>query len=235
MQSYRSVLAIVAMLVAVIGLPLRFADAIIGYGIPAPANYMQRDGPDSRDRDAHCPTNGAAPLNKSSNYIWTGGGGDQVTVGRGSSARLFDSASPQTGDKHDMLVIGGIRPGEVRVIRDGAHLLICGTHVPFSITIYRQYCHGTGNGDAWNSQFEEIVFSSANEIWLADDVLDAAPDPSDIAALTRIDESSEGKAALEKYTRFWRVRPFSDVLPSDWLSSIACRRDMVDPVDEGTQ
>ncbi|HEY1385489.1 MAG TPA: hypothetical protein VGF43_17830 [Dongiaceae bacterium] len=231
----RSVFAIVIVLAVVIALPLRFADAVIGYGPPAPDNYMEKGGPDSRDRGAWCPADGFELWNKGPNYIWTGGGGDTVTVGLASGARLFDSASPQTGDQHDMLVILGIRPSDVRTVREGAHLLICGSSVPFSVAIYRQYCRGVQDGIAWNNQIEEIVFPGAAEIWLADEVIDAAPDRSDIAALTRIDESKEGKAALEKYGQYWHVRRFSDVLPSGWLSSLACRRDMVKPAPEPAQ
>ena len=233
MQSYRSILAIVIFFAAIVALPLRFADAIIGYGPPAPDNYMMKGGPDSRDRDVLCPniefTHGGP------NHFWTGAGGDTVMVGQGGGMRLFDSASPQTGDEHDMLVIDDIQPTDVRHIRKGAHLLVCGTRVALSVTIYRQYCRGASDGVAWNNQIEEIVFPIAGEIWLADEVLDNAPDRSDIAALTRIDRLTEAKIVAKKHAGSWRVRPFSDVLPSGWLSSLACRRDMVKPAAESAQ
>ena len=233
MQSYRSILAIVVVLAVIIALPLRFADAIIGYGPPAPDNYMMEGGPDSRDRDVLCPniefTNGGP------NWFWAGAGGDTVMVGPGGGMRLFDSASPQTGDEHDMLVIDDIRPTDVRLIRRGAHLLVCGKRVALSVTIYRQYCRGTSDGATWNNQIEEIVFPNAGEIWLADEVLDTASDRSDIAALTRIDRLQEAKIAVKKYAGSWHVRPFSDVLPSGWLSSLACRRDMVEPAAQTAQ
>ena len=226
MRSYRFVFAIVLIMAAIIALPLRFADAIIGYGPPAPDNYMEvGSGPDSRNRDLQCPRMkfvGGGP-----SWFWTGAGSDTVMVGIRGGMHLFDSASPQTGSEHDMVVINGFRPSQVRVIREGAHLLVCGRNMPLSVTIYRQYCRGVSNDVAWNNQFEEIVFPDAGEIWLADELLDGAPSRSDIAALTRLDEFEEGKAAFKAHPKEdWRVRSFSDVLPSGWLSSLSCRHDL---------
>lgn len=229
MQSYRPVLALVIVVLLLVGVPLRFADALIGYGPPAADNYMREDGPDSRHRDARCAASGMRLVTPGPGSIWTGAGSDQVSVGMASSVRLFDSASDETGDEHDMLVIRDVRPSDIRTAREGAHLLICGVQVPLSVVVFRQYCHDTAEGGRWNNRIEEIVFTSASEIWIADELLDAAENPSDIASLTRIDESKEGKAALAKFSSHWRVRPFSDVLPSAWLSSLACRRDLVGP------
>ena len=235
MRSYRTVLVLVPLLSLLMAVSLRFADALIGYGPPAPDNYMLKGGPDSRYRDAWCPLDDTGFGDNRSGYIWTGAGSDTVVLQHGSATRLFDSASPQTADKHDMLMIEGVRPNEVYAVRQGAHLLICGKHVPFVVEVLRHYCHGTTDGVAWNNQVEEIVFSSAGEIWLADAILDAAPDRSDIAALTRMDGFDVGSAALQKYLGSWHVSPFSNVLPSGWLSSLACRRDMIQRASEGAQ
>ena len=229
MSSYRPALIVAAILVIVVGMLLHFADDIIGYGPPPPANYLQAGGPESRDGDARCAE--AAP--NRNHFFWTGAGGDWIELGLGSGTRVFDSASPQRGDEHDIVLIHGVRPSDVRMMRFGAHLLICGTRVAFALTIFRQYCGGISQGEAWNNTIEEIVYSGASEIWIADELLDAAAGRTDIAALTRIDEKPEGKVALEKFGKFWKVRRFSEVLPSGWLSSIACRRDVINQATQG--
>jgi len=226
---YRSVLAIVIVLAVIIALPLRFADEIIGYGPPVPDSYMEKGGPDSRNRDVSCPH--ITFKNGGPQWIWPGAGGDTVILGRGSGVRMFDSASSQTGTDHDTIVLENVRPGDVRAMREGAHLLLCGKTIPLSITLYRQYCRGVSDGTAWNNQFEEIVFPDAAEIWLADEVLESAPDRSDIAALTRINGLKDRTFNLKD----WHIRPFSAVLPSGWLSSLACRRDPVQPAPADEQ
>jgi hypothetical protein len=215
--------AILGVLAAVL---MWHADAIIGHGSPAPKNYMMKGGPDSRDRDAGCPGRGGG------GPIWTGAGGDTVYASPDSRIRMFDSASPQTGEGHDMLVIDGLEPSDVHVVRQGPHLTICGVRAPLTITIFRQYCHGISDGVSWNNQIEEIDFPSAGEIWIADEVLASAPDHADIVDVARIEQEPVHKTLLQKYPDHWRVRPFSEALPSDGLSWLSCRRDMVPRVGD---
>lgn len=221
MKSRRLIPLIAVILGVLAAIAMWHVDAIIGHGPPAPRNYMMKDGPDSRDRNAGCPgRDGGGP-------IWTGAGGDTVLASPDTRIRLFDSESPQPGDNHDMLVIDGLQPEDVRIVRQGAHLVICGVQAPLTITIFRQYCRGSSDGVAWNNQIEEIAFPSAGEIWLADEVLAEAPEHGNIADVARIKQDSGIRPFLQKYPDDWHVRPFSEALPSSWLSSLACRRDMI--------
>ncbi len=153
------------------------------------------------------------------------GGGDTVILGNSFHGIIFDSASPTELDTHDRLILRGRLPEETRFIRVGPHLLICGEDPRSEILWLRHYCHGTHDGEPWNNSIEEIKFPEAREIWLRDDLLDellSAPN-------TRSAGTEEFEDPLIWITELslsrWTLRPFSEALPGDWLSSVQCRLD----------
>ena len=103
-------------------------------------------------------------------------------------------------------------------------MLICGDADRVEAVLIRQYCRGTDPARPWNNEFEEIAFPLAREIWLTDDLFDGLSAPADFPPATRVTEVyGLGQDALSAGRR-WRVRPYRDVLPSAWWSSMDCRR-----------
>src|SRR4030095_572776 len=75
MRAFRSILLIIIAMALLVALTMRNADSLVGYGAPAPDNYMGRDGPESRDGAARCPDRGGGFTYR------TGAGSDKVVVG----------------------------------------------------------------------------------------------------------------------------------------------------------
>jgi len=86
----------------------------------------------------------------------------------------------------------------------------------------RQYCRNNSGDPPWNNEIEEIVFPKVRESWLSNELYDSLPAGSDFPDAAY----RERKYVLEedqKTDEPWRVRPFRDVLPTAWQSSIHCR------------
>ena len=167
-----------------------------------------------------------APPARGPGYIYTGAGADILDLPNGGVVFAYDSASGSTGKDHDMLVIGGLQPTAIDLQRKGPHLLICGRAAPIELMVLRQYCRGDAPGDSWNNGFEEIVFPGAREIWIADALFAHYHSTKEFLAAIRADEIEELQIPLRRNPNSWRVRPFSDVLPSDWFAPFACRNDL---------
>jgi hypothetical protein len=219
--------ALAAVLVAAL---LPWIDASYGYGSAAPEEYFREFGPSGRYGDVACAASegveAARSGKKGTITAFTGAGADMAVIGPGTSIRIFDIESGWTGDNHDILVVVGVNPDLLPMHRYGPHFIICGERVPLELVVLRQYCRGQTGTDGWNNGFEEIAFSSAREIWLADDLYATWKMNGDILAVSRLDEEKEAAKLLKKDPATWRVRSFSDAMPDTWFAPWACRRDL---------
>jgi len=207
------------------GFLLLYVDDVIGSGDPPPEDYFTRVY--LQDRPPGC--DGAKPVDRAgaqeTDMVLTGAGSDTVTVHPDWRLEVFDTASPREPDHHDTLVLAGTNPTAVRLERSGPHLIICGNGDRIEAVLIRQYCRGGDPERPWNNEFEEIVFPNAREVWLADDLYDHLGETAEFPPTTRVAEVyGLGQDFLPAGKR-WRVRPYRDVLPSAWWSSMDCRRD----------
>jgi hypothetical protein len=221
-------LAVVVLLAAVALLPR--VDASYGYGAPAPEEYFHEFGPSGRYGDVACKrTDGVEAARRGKDgtiTAATGAGADTAVIGPGTSIRIYDYESGRTGTDHDLLVVVRINPDLITMFRYGPHLVMCGDRAPLELILLRQYCRGQTGENAWNNEFEEIVFPSAREIWFTDDLYAVWKADGDLKAVSRFDEEKEGAKLLTGDTAAWRVRSFSDALPDQWFAPWACRRDL---------
>lgn len=230
MFSWKTWGALVVVL-AVAALPtLAFVDRELGHGGPAPEDYYREMSTMGRYGGARCAGSDGVTLvrlgGRQLHHIYPGAGGDTFIAGTGTPFVTFDFDSPRTGESHDILVVAGVVPDQLDFSRQGPHLLICGRADAMEIIIARQYCHGDSAEGPWNNQYEEIVFPSVREIWLADELYDAFRAGGDLPAISRADEIDQLQASVTQAPERWIVRPFSDALPSDWFAAYACRRDL---------
>ena len=202
-------------------------DRIVGYGRPPPGDYdalweERGDQPSCGYSDAVIEELnrqfGARPT-----IIRPGGGDDKVFLGPGTIVNIFESASAATLDEHDILVIRGLDPRHLRITRSGPDLMICGRKWVIETVLIRQYCRNYSRSPPWNNEIEEIVFPETKESWLADALYDSLPAGTDFpdAAYRARHYEPEDDQADKPWD--WTVKPFRDVLPSAWLSSIQCR------------
>ena len=221
-------IGVVVILVVIALLPT--IDARYGYGAAAPEEYFREFGPTGRYGDVACKaTEGVLEARrgkKGTVMAFTGPGADSALLGPGTSMRIFDIESGWTGADHDMLVVVDVNPDLLNMYRYGPHLAICGDRAPLEILVLRQYCRGEAGENGWNNGFEEIVFSSAREIWL-DDVLYAMWESNhDLPAVSRLDEVKDTARLLQDDPGKWRIRSFSQAMPDQWFAHWACRRDL---------
>ena len=139
---------------------------------------------------------------------------------------IFDSASPRTADTHDTIVLRQAHPSGYQFIRVGADLLICSTSYWQEILIVRHFCMDNEDKRPWNNQIEEITFSHAGEIWLADDIYDQLELGKIFPSANRINKKYRLKKFAEHAAKVWRVRPFRDVLPLKWFASASCSKNL---------
>lgn len=205
-------------------------DARYGYGAAAPEEYFRNFGPSGRYGDVACmPTEGVQEARRAKNgtiMAFTGAGADTALLGPGTSMRIFDIESGWTGADHDMLVVLDVNPELLTMYRYGPHFVICGERSPLEIVVLRQYCRGQAGEGGWNNGFEEIVFSSAREIWLDDGLFAAWEANRDLSVISRLDENSNTAPLLRDDLGKWRVRSFSEAMPDNWFAHWACRRDL---------
>lgn len=199
-------------------------DEVIGPGDPPPEDYFTRVY--LQDRPAGC--DGAKPIEQAvaqeTDTVLTGAGSDTVTLNPDWRLEVFDTASPREPDRHDTLILSSANPARIRLERSGPHLLICGDADRTEAVLIRQYCRGADPARPWNNEFEEIAFPLAREIWLTDDLFDDLSEPADFPSASRVAEVYGLGQEVSAAARKWRVRPYRDVLPSAWWSSVDCRR-----------
>ena len=202
-------------------------DRIVGYGGPPPADYDSRWDERGLQPDCGYSDETIAQLNlrfgRTPTIVRPGAGEDKVTVGPGTIVNIFDAESAATVEGHDILVIRDLDPRHLKITRSGADLMICGRKWAIQIVLIRQYCHNDFRNPPWNNRIEDIVFPEAKESWLADELYDSLPAGSDFpdAAYRARRYDPEDEKPDKQWD--WRVKPFRDVLPGGWLSSLQCR------------
>lgn len=219
--------AVIALLTALaVGPVLVLVDRQLGHGGPAPEDYYREMTTMGRYGGVRCDGSSAGSGAGRLGRIYPGAGGDMVISGAGAAFLTFDFDSPRTGDEHDLLVLGGLMPDQLKWSRHGPHLLICSRAEGVEMIVARQYCHGDSPEGPWNNQFEELVFPSARQIWLADDLYDEYRADGDLVAVSRADDITELKDIFLDAPEKWTVRSFGDALPRDWFAAYACRHDL---------
>lgn len=205
-------------------------DAWLGSGSAAPEDYFHAYGPSGNYGAARCESGPGVQLARQigvgNRQVFTGAGADILGLGSGSPVLTYDFDSGQTGNDHDLLILGGLVPEALRLERHGPHLLICGREEAVEFVVLRQYCRGDQKEGPWNNQFEEIAFPATREIWLADDLYAEWKESADLFAVSRLDQIDEARVVMKRETAKWKVRSFGDMLPTDWFAPWACRRDL---------
>jgi hypothetical protein len=203
----------------------RFVDA----GPAAPEDYAILKWK-TEDERPNCgvnrPPEVSASLKKDLRLYMPSWGSDLMIIRNPLDLMIFDSASPQELTEHDTLVLPDTPRSTFTFKRIGPHLLICAPARFLSIAIARQYCHG-GQGDtAWNNEIEEITFPQSRETWLDDKIYDSMPRDGSFPSVDRLRDFYQMGDFAQEAKKEWHVKPFRDVLPGAWLSSIECRRDL---------
>jgi len=202
-------------------------DSIVDSGPPPPGNYVAAKWKTADDRP-NCgfqrPPEIAAQLQNDFQLFELGAGSDTVAMNLPITLTVFDSESPQTLLDHDMLLLTG-PPGAFTYDRIGPHLLICRPSNFMSLLLARHYCHGVDDKMPWNNEIEEITFPWVRETWLNDSIYDAMPKDGSFPSLERVRDKYKLGEYAGAAQKEWTVKPFRDVLPSAWASSIDCRND----------
>lgn len=218
-----SILFVVFFIVSAVG--FFYIDRIVGYGGPPPGDYFARWMERDEQPDCGYPDEAIEGLNRRMARepfgIQPGAGDDRVFMAAGAIVNIFDSESAATADGHDLLIMRGLYPRNLRFARSGPDLIICGRDRVIQAVVIRQYCHNNSRNPPWNNQIEEIAFPVYRETWLTDALFDGLPAGSDFPDAAyrarRYDIQDEEDSVR------WRVKPFRDVLPDAWMSSIDCR------------
>lgn len=169
--------------------------------------------------------------NSYDNIIETGGGGDTLVTQGGRYIIEYDSASGQTLEDHDRVVVMNAAPEYFTFIKEGPHLVLCSQAYHLNIVLLRHYCHSTtASGTSWNNTIEEIAFPASGVTLLAEPLFDewerGTPYPSETTlrkyGIKDIDQYDYARA-----TSHWQVIPLSQEIPNGLLSEWQCDLDLI--------
>ncbi len=225
----RTLLFLLPLAAFAFGVALYYIDDIVGPGGPPPRDYYERwEDSTEQPRCGYTEpiSDEARERIEARPMTFMPEGGGDLILSRGSTfANFFDYASPVELDDHDTLVIHLLHTSETRLERLGPDLMICGKGWYFRIVIMRQYCHDISADPPWNNEIEEIVFPKDRESWLSNELYDSLPAGSEFPDAARRSETYGIKEDEdpEALTAAWTLKPFREVLPGAWGTSVQCR------------
>ena len=125
-------------------------------------------------------------------------------------------------DKHDMLLFYGLTPSDLNITKNRTALMFCSNSHRIDLVILRFFCRNTVEGKSWNNGFEEITFSSG-ATYLSQPLYDAyRADPDAFDANERLRSDYHFESLSDAELERWHVGTLSEILPSTWMTAMAC-------------